>query len=175
MKTTSLLLAATITVSGGCRTLVHMQQSAFFSKFVLDKSVKATAYNGIDFTSGAGGGSGIGGSAGGIGTRGIDVHSSSTSTAGFSIIEEGENRFQESQFIEALASQIKKEIVENNADITAGGSISSNEFYFDYHERDIKGRITIVGSAMGQSYLLKATVDESNKLETAKVPVVSTE
>jgi hypothetical protein len=163
MKRTALLLAAIITVSGGCRTLVHMQQSAFFSGFVLDKSVKATGYKGTESNSGVGGGSGIGGSGGGIGTRGVDVHSSSTSTAGFSIIEEGENRFQESQFIAALASQIEKEIEETHAGITGRGNPTPNEFYFDYKDGNIKGRISVSGAVQGRAYIVNADIDENNK------------
>jgi hypothetical protein len=161
MKRTLLVLAAVAMFGGGCHMLAHIQQSAFFSKFVLDKSVKATSYKGIDSTHGAGGG--IGGSSGGIGPRGTDVHSSSTSTVGFSIFEEGENKFQETEFIEALASQIKKEIEESHASITSSGSPSSNEFYIDYKDGDIKGRISISGAAQGRTYALKAIVDESNK------------
>ncbi len=92
-----------------------------------------------------------------------DVHSSATSTASFTINQEGENKFNESEFIEALASQIKKEIEESHASITGSGSPASNEFYFDYKDGNIKGRITISGSATGQSYALKGNLDESNK------------
>ena len=141
----------------------HMQQSAFLSKFMLDRSVKATAYKGIDSSRGPGGGGGIGGTTGGIGPSGASVHSSSTSTVGFTIKEEGENKFNESEFIEALASQIKKEIEESHASITGSDSPSPDEFYADYKDGDIKGRITISGSASGQSYVLKCNVDESNK------------
>lgn len=162
MKKTSLLLAAILAVSGGCRTLGHIQQSAFFSKFVLDKSVKATAYKGIDSTSGAGGGSGMGGSTGRIGTPGVDVHSSSTSTARFSTIEEGDNKFQESLFIEALASQIEKEIGETHAGITGRGNPTPNEFYFDYKDGSIKGRVSVSGVVHGRAYTVNAHIDESN-------------
>jgi hypothetical protein len=163
MKRTLLVLAAVAMFGGGCRMLAHMQQSAFFSRFVLDRSVKATDYKGIDSTRGAGGGGGIGGTTGGIGPGGADVHSSSTSTASFTMKEEGENKFKESEFIDALASQIKKEIEESRASITGSGSPASSEFYVDYKDGNIKGRITISGSASGQSYVLKANVDESNK------------
>jgi len=94
---------------------VHMQQSAFFSKFMLDRSVKATAYKGIDSAHGSAGGGSLGGITGGIGPGRADVHSSSTSTAGFTINLQGANKFNESEFIEALASQIKKEIEESHA------------------------------------------------------------
>jgi hypothetical protein len=163
MKRTVLVLAAVTFLGGGCRMFVHMQQSAFFSRFVLDRSVKATAYKGIDSAHGAGGGSGLGGTTGGIGPGRADVRSSATSTAGFTINQEGANKFNESEFIEALASQIKKEIEESHASITASGNTASNEFWVDYKDGNIKGRITISGSAKGQSYLLKGNVDESNK------------
>ena len=93
--------------------------------------MKATAYKGIDSAHGPGGSSGLGGSTGGIGPGRADVHSSSTSTAGFTINQEGANKFNESEFIEALASQIKKEIEESRASITASGGPASNEFYID--------------------------------------------
>lgn len=141
----------------------HMQQSDFFSRFVVDKSVKATAYKGINATRGPGGGGGIGGTVGGIGPGGADVRSSATSSTGFMIIEEGDNKFEESEFIEALSSRIKKEIEESNASITGSGHPTSNEFYFDYKDGKIKGRITISGSTTGPVYTVQANVAESNK------------
>ena len=138
---------------------VHMQQSAFFSRFVLDRSVKATAYKGIDSAHGPAGGGSLGGITGGIGPGRADVHSSSTSTAGFTMNQEGANKFNESEFIEALASQIKKEIEENHASITGSGNPSSNEFSVDYKDGNIKGRITISGSATGQVYAVQANVE----------------
>jgi hypothetical protein len=141
-----------------------MQQSAFFSRFLLDRAVQATAYKGIDATRGPGGSGGsIGGTTGGIGPGRRDVHSSATSTTGFVIRNEGENKFEEGEFIAALAAQIKREIEESHANITASGNPSYNEFYVDYTDGNIKGRITISGSASGPSYILKANVDESNK------------
>jgi len=42
------LLLVTVTMfGGGCGMFAKMQQSVFFSKFRLDKSVDATAYKGI--------------------------------------------------------------------------------------------------------------------------------
>jgi hypothetical protein len=79
------------------------------------------------------------------------------------IRHEGENKFEESEFIGALAAQVKKEIEESHANITASGNPASNEFYVDYADGNIRGRITISGSASGQSYVLKANLDESDK------------
>ena len=150
MKRIFLVLASVMLFGGACRTLVHMQQSAFFSRFLLDRSVTATAYKGIDATRGPGGtGGSIGGTTGGIGPGRQDVSSSSTSTIGFTIRHEGENKFEEGEFIGALAAQIKKEIEKSHANITANGTPASNEFYVDYTDGNIKGRITISGSASG--------------------------
>src|SRR5580765_3561284 len=154
MKRTLLVLVAVTMFCAGCRMFAHMQQSAFLSKFMLDRSVKATAYKGIDSSRGPGGGGGIGGTTGGIGPSGASVHSLSTSTVGFTIKEEGENKFNESEFIEALTSQIKKEIEESHASVTGSGSPTSNEVYIDYKDGNIKGRITISGSGSGQYYVL---------------------
>jgi len=162
MKRALLLLAGVAVISGGCRMFAQLQQSDFFSRFVLDKSVKAIAYKGVDATRGPGGG-GIGGTVGGIGPRGPDVRSSSTSSSGFMIIEEGVNKFEESEFYEALASRIKKEIEESHASITGSGNSTSNGFYIDYKDGNLIGRITISGSATGQVYTVQAKVDESNK------------
>lgn len=163
MKKSLLVLAASAMFCGGCSMFAHMQQSAFFSRFNLDRSVKATAYKGIDSAHGPGGGGGMGGTAGGVGPHRANVRSSSTSTAGFMIYEQGDNKFQESEFLEVLTSQIKKEIEDSHANITATGTPAPNEFSVDYKDADIKGRIVISGSARGKYYDLKASVDESNK------------
>lgn len=141
---------------------MHIPQSAFLSKFSLERSVKQTAYKGINNSPGPGGRiggeSGIGGT---IGPRGTKVDLSSTTA--FMTNQEGDNKFNESEFMEALASQIKKEIEENRCSITASGSPALNEFYSEYKDGNIKGRITISGSGRGEYYVLRANVDEGNK------------
>ena len=167
MMRAGFLLVTVAMFGGGCGMFAKMQQSVFFSKFRLDKSVDATAYKGIAKPGDAGPGGGIGGgtgyTSGGIGAGGMDVKSSSTSSTSFAIIEEGDNKFEEREFIEALSSRIKKEIEESRASITGGGNPASNEFYVDYKDGGFKGRITVSGDARGSGYVLKATIDESNK------------
>ena len=162
-----LLLLTVAMFGGGCGMFAKMQQSVFFSKFRLDKSVDAIAYKGIDKHGTGGAGGGIGGgsgfTSGGIGAGGMDVKSSSTSSTSFAIIEEGDNKFEEREFIEALSSRIKKEIEESKASITGSGNPAPNEFYVDYKDGDIRGRITVSGENQGRGYVLKATIDESNK------------
>lgn len=79
------------------------------------------------------------------------------------INQDGENKFYESEFMEALTSQLEKEIEENSGRIIGRESPSSNEFYIDYEDGNINGRITISGSDRGQSYVLKAKVAETSK------------
>lgn len=145
---------------------IHIPQSTFLSKFSLERSVKQISYKGVDNTSErdgrrvavAGGSSGMG--SGYIGKRGTNAHLSATTA--FRICQEGDNKFIESEFMEALASQIKKEIQESRAIIAGSGSPTSNEFYVEYKDGNINGRITISGSQQGEYYVLNANVDESS-------------
>jgi hypothetical protein len=95
--------------------------------------VKQTDYRGVNNTgeregrrAGVPGGStGIGG--GYIGSRGTKADLS-TSTI-FMINREGDNKFDEREFIEALAAEITREIEETRAIIVDRGSPASNEFF----------------------------------------------
>ena len=157
------LIIALAAATGGCHTLMHVPQSSFLSKFSLEKSVKQTAYKGINHSPGPGGsiggGSGIGG--GTSGPHGTKAGLSSTT--GFMINQEGDNKFNESEFIEALTSQIKREIGESRASITGSGNPAPNESYVDYKDGNINGRITVSGSAQGRAYVVQANVEESDK------------
>src|SRR5882724_8131194 len=163
MKKCLLALVTLIILAEGCHMARHIPASSFLSMCSLERSVKETAYKCINNAPGPGGsiggGSGIGG--GTIGPHGTKAGLSSFT--GFMINEEGENKFNESEFIEALTSQIKKEIEDNHANITGSGSPASNEFYVDYKDGNMKGRITVSGSAEGRVYAVQANVDESNK------------
>jgi hypothetical protein len=163
MKKRLLALVAFIILAEGCHMTRHIPTSSFLSMFSLERSAKDTAYKGIHNSPGPGGSiggaSGIGG--GTIGPRGTKAGLSSFT--GFMINEVGENTFKESEFMEGLASQIRKEIEDNHANITGSGGPTSNGFYVDYKDENIKGRITISGSVRGQVYLLKANVEESTK------------
>lgn len=158
-----LTLIPLTTIAGGCNTQNHIPQSSFLSKFSLERSVKQTAYRGINPSQGPGGS--IGGASGiSGGTIGVGGNKASlSSSTAFMIYQEGVNRFIESEFLEALTSQTKKEIEESRASITGSGSPAPNEFYVDYKDGKINGRITVSGSARGQFYVLDANVDESGR------------
>jgi len=163
MQKKLLSLIALTTIAGGCHLLRHVPQSAFLSRFSLDRSVKQTAYKGI--TNPAGPGATIGGDVGmgggTIGPRGTKA-SLSSGTA-FMINQEGDNKFIESEFMESLTSQIKKEIEDNHASVIGSGTQAPNGFYIAYKDGSTNGRITISGkgSTAGEYYILRAQVDES--------------
>lgn len=93
-----------------------------------------------------------------VGQRGSETrHSSAT---GFMI---NEDSFDEREFMEALKSQIKKEIEASGGSIMASDSPQSNEFYFDYKSGSTEGRITVSGVRQGSYYSLKSSVYESSK------------
>src|SRR5438552_14376431 len=114
-----LLVLVLAMLSGGCHLFAHASRSTFLSRFSLERSAKQTAYKGIDSSRGPGGESGMGGGISRIGQPRTSYHQSSTT--GFTIHEEGDNRFNESEFIRALTTQIRKEIEENRGSITGSG------------------------------------------------------
>lgn len=142
--------------------LMHIPQSAFLSKFSLERSVEQTAYKGINNPPGPS--ATLGGDiviSGGTIAPGGTKAGLSSATA-FMTNLEGDNNFNESELMEALSAQIKKEIETNHANITGSGSPASNEFYVEYKDGSVTGRITISGSPTVEYYVLKAKVDESS-------------
>lgn len=162
MKRTSLALIALTAMAGGCHLLMRIPQSPFLSKFSLERTVEQTAYKGINKSPGPGAriGGDVGMGGGTMGTRGTKA--SLSSATAFMINQEGDNRFIESEFMEALTAQIKKEIEDNHATITGIGRPASNEFYVEYKDGSVTGRITISGSPTVEYYVLRAKVDESS-------------
>lgn len=163
MRKRSLALIAVTIVAGGCHVLTQITHSAFLSKFSLEKSVRQIAYRGINNSPGStariGGDIAIG--AGSISPRAAAA-SLSSSTA-VMINKDGDDKFVESELLEALTSQIKKEIEDSKAIVTGSGNPTANAFYFEYKNDKINGRISIAGSRSraGEYYLLSAKVDEN--------------
>ena len=162
MKRTLLALMLVAVFVGGCHLLVHIPQSAFLSRFSLERSVEQIAYKGVNKSPGPGAriGGDVGMGGGTMGARGAKA--SLSSATAFMINQEGDNRFIESEFMEALTAQIKKEIEDNQATITGIGRPASSEFYVEYKDGSVSGRITISGSAAEEYYVLRAKVDESS-------------
>lgn len=146
---------------------MRFSQSRFLSHFSLERSVKQTAYKGINNN-----GErderrlGVPGGSGGVGGGYIGTHETkadlSTSTI-FMINKEGKNRFDEREFMGVLASQIENEIEESRGGVMGKASTASNEFYLEYKEGPISGRISVSGSSNAEYYVLTARVEESSQ------------
>jgi hypothetical protein len=87
-----------------------------------------------------------------------------------------DDRLAEQEFITSLKRDIEKEIIDSAAVITHQGNIeghfNSSEFYFEYTQEQIRGRIVVAGKLIGNSYFLRANLEEIGEgvgfLSTAK-------
>jgi len=72
--------------------------------------------------------------------------------------------FDEQGFITSLKAEVEKEIIDSAATISRQGNIEGNfnssEFYFEYTQDGIKGRIVISGKMIKSSYYLTADLEE---------------
>jgi hypothetical protein len=85
--------------------------------------------------------------------------------------------FDEQGFITSLRAEIEKEMINLEAAITRQGNIegdfNSNEFYFEYTQGEIKGRIVISGRMIESGYYLAANIEEIAK--RSEFPIATTE
>src|SRR5262249_49402449 len=75
--------------------------------------------------------------------------------------------FDEQGFVASLRAAVEKEISDCAASITRQGNIegdfNSSEFYFEYTQEGIKGRIVISGKMVEGGYYLTAAIEEIAK------------
>ena len=85
--------------------------------------------------------------------------------------------FDEQGFITSLKAEVEKQIIDSAAAITGQGNIEGNfnssEFYFEYMQGGIKGRILISGKMIESGYYLTADLEEI--AEGAELPFAITE
>jgi len=80
--------------------------------------------------------------------------------------------FDEQRFIASLRAEIEKEIINHAAEIrrqrNIEGDFNSSEFYIEYTQEGIKGRIVISGKMIEGGYYLTAEIEEIS--EAAEFP-----
>jgi len=85
--------------------------------------------------------------------------------------------FDEQGFITSLKAEVEKEIIDSAATISRQGNIEGNlnssEFYFEYTQEGIKGRIVISGKMIKSGYYLTADLEEI--AEGAEFPIAADE
>jgi hypothetical protein len=136
--------------------------SAFFAKFSLRKLVNDKLRLPASYP---------GGASRGVGRAGLAspgqllLHKSESFTC--PIYASDYVSFDEQGFVTSLKAEIEKEISDCAASITGQGDIEGNfnssEFYFEYTQEEIKGRIIISGKMVDGGYYLTAGIEEMAK------------
>ena len=76
----------------------------------------------------------------------------------------GDDKFDEAAFTRSLKTNLEKQIIDKTAVITQRGDLEgsfySSEFYFEYSQEDLRGRIVLSGNLSGTTYRLKADIEE---------------
>lgn len=108
---------------------------------------------------------GFGGLGGGSGYNGPGArHSQKSESFALPISKPGDEIFNEPEFIRTLRKEVQSQITESGSFVTFEGEIAgefnSSEFYLEYAEGKIQGRIIISGGTIGATYLLRATLEE---------------
>ncbi|PYT05769.1 MAG: hypothetical protein DMF60_10895 [Acidobacteria bacterium] len=110
-------------------------------------------------------GGSIGGSTGYRGSGPAHCHKSESFLLPIAVSEN--DKFNERQFIESLKANLEKLIIDNSAVITRRGDIEgsfhSSEFYFEYKQEDLQGRIVLSGTLSVTAYRLRADLEERSE------------
>ena len=156
-KVLLLILTALLPASNGCKALMNFSSSSFASNFSLEELVKNNqSPSGIICAR-----NGLGGGSNTVTSSGVN-HSSRSTSSSFSC-QIGSASFDETGFIASLKTGLENEIRSSGAKIITAGSSSPAEFYFEYSEGDIHGRISIGGKRARDFYSLEASLDEKRE------------
>ena len=150
-----IIFPALVLISNGCKAFMNFSSSSFLSNFSLEELVKKNrSPSGMMCAKGGMGGGGGGGSS--VGPK----QSSSSKSSSFSC-QISDDSFDEAAFIRSLKADVEQEINHSGATIMNRGSADPAGFYFEYNERDVRGRISIGGKKSGANYYsLEATLSE---------------
>lgn len=158
MKTSILFFILTVGImNAGCSSL---SKSNIFKSFSLQSVASKTTHKTIDCSKGTGG-DGIdaeGGAFGRGGTGNIQL-----SSIRCEIIEVGNNVFSETDFIDALLSEVKKEIKVGGGTMTGSSRSSLSNFIVDYEVEGRQGKINVSGKRNDSSYTLTSEIREWTK------------
>ncbi len=79
------------------------------------------------------------------------------------VIEVGNNRFSESNFIDALLREVEKEIKVSGGTVTGSSRPGLSNFIVDYQVKGRQGKINVSGKRNGLSYNLTSEISEWTK------------
>jgi hypothetical protein len=136
-----------------CASCVVTQQTNFYSKFSVRELVERNQ-SAAGFTCEAAGGGGGGvdeniiSSSGGTGGTHFSAHKGD----GFTCVLKSEENFDEQRLFAALKDDTERVLRANGAQISETGSANPVGFYFAYTASNVRGRIQISGSRIGNQY-----------------------
>jgi len=144
-------------INTGCSTL---SKSKIFNSFSLQSITSKTAHKSIDCSKGTGGD--------GIDAEGFELGRGGTgnsrpSSIRCEVIEKGNKEFSESDFIDALLSEVEKGVRGSDGTITKSSRPSLSNFTVDYEVKGRQGKINVSGKRNGSSYNLTEEISEWTK------------
>jgi len=144
-------------INAGCSSL---SKSKIYKSFSLQSTASKIAYKSIDCSKGSGGD--------GIDAEGFELGRGGTgntrpSSIRCDVIEKGNKEFSESDFIDALLSEVKKEIRGSGGTMTGSSRPSLSDFIVDYEVKGRRGKINVSGKRSGSSYNLTSEISEWSK------------
>jgi hypothetical protein len=140
---------------------MNFSSSSFLASFSLEALVKKNrSPSGMICAKGGMGGGG--GTISSVSTQ----RSSNNKSSSFSC-QINDSAFDEVAFITSLKADVEQEINHSGATIISQGSEKPAEFYLEYKDRDVHGRISIGGKKSGANfYSLEARLDEGSGAES---------
>ena len=158
MKTNILFFVLTAGVmNAGCSSLSN---SNIFERFSLQSIASKTSYKNIDCSKATGGDA--------VDAEGSEFGRGGTgslrpSTIRCEVIEAGNKGFSETDFIDALLSEVEKEIKVSGGTMTGRSRPSLSNFVVDYEVRGRQGKINVSGKRNDSSYDLTSEIREWTK------------
>lgn len=146
-------LLITLLIGNGCgHVFMKLSCTSFLANFSLEDLVKKNRTPSGQLCAGGGMG-GIGGGGGGGGGF-WHGRSSCNKSSSFTcqIKSVGDNRFDEAAFVASLKADVEKEVSASGAKVIDQGSSGPAGFYFEYVEKDIRGRVELSGMKNDASF-----------------------
>ena len=164
MKKVALILTLIVIASGFIACSIW-PESAFFSKFSIQRLVEKNGTpNGLDCEGhGNDQGGGIHAGGGGFVFPSKGYRSIKSDSFFCRLKSNALERFDEAGLIAALRQDVERAIDQSGAKVIESGNPDSASFYFAYSIDNALGRVEISGKRIGNDYKVRAQLDERSK------------
>ena len=144
-----------------CVSCMWSPETSFFSKFSVRQLVeRSRSSTGFTFDMTGGGGGGIGSRMGGVGAGGSHFHSHKGDSVSFRL--KPNEPFDEAALFSVMKLDVETTLRDNGAQITESGSSGPANFFFNYVLKNVRGRVELSGTRIGNGYYdVHAALDEN--------------